>query len=141
MIPTFLSRLADPRIRRVMLCGCGGGFDFLHGLLLYPELKRLGKEVTFGSYSFGDPRDIGEPAPVVFGAGDDTVKRVTAASVGARHYAPEVQKPSENICLVSSYLLDRRASRLSPRCRVFCELSLTEPPASRASSGLRPSSL
>jgi len=29
---------------------------------------------------------------------------------------------SKNICLVSSYLLDRRASRLSPRCRFFCEL-------------------
>jgi len=33
-----------------------------------------------------------------------------------------VRSRSKNTCLVSSYLLDRRASRLSPRCRVFCEL-------------------
>ncbi len=55
MIPTFLRRLADPSIRNVFLCGCGGGLDFVHGLALYPELARLGKTVVLGSYSFGDP--------------------------------------------------------------------------------------
>ena len=46
LLPTFLRRLADPDVKTVMLCGCGGGFDFVHSLLLYPELRRLGKSVV-----------------------------------------------------------------------------------------------
>jgi hypothetical protein len=42
-LPPFLRPLADPSVKSIMLCGCGGGFDFVHSLLLYPELKRLGK--------------------------------------------------------------------------------------------------
>ena len=57
-MPTFLRKLADPSIKTVMLCGCGGGFDFVHSLTLYPELQRLGKKVVIGSYSFGDPNKI-----------------------------------------------------------------------------------
>ena len=30
LVPTFLRMLADPSIKTVMLCGCGGGFDFVH---------------------------------------------------------------------------------------------------------------
>lgn len=29
LLPTFVARLADPAIRTVMLCGCGGGFEFI----------------------------------------------------------------------------------------------------------------
>lgn len=54
-LPTFLKRLADPSIKTVLLCGCGGGFDFVHSLVLYPKLRRLDKSVIVGSYSFGDP--------------------------------------------------------------------------------------
>ena len=50
-LPPFLRLLADPTVESIMLCGCGGGFDFVHSLLLYPELKRLGKSVVIGSYS------------------------------------------------------------------------------------------
>ncbi len=57
-LPPFLRRLADPSVKTVMLCGCGGGFDFVHSLLLYPELKRLGKSVVIGSYSFGNPHRL-----------------------------------------------------------------------------------
>src|SRR4051812_26734684 len=39
LLPTFLRRLADPDVKTVLLCGCGGGFDFVHSLLLYPELQ------------------------------------------------------------------------------------------------------
>ena len=90
MIPGFLRRLSDPAVRTVLLCGCGGGFDFVHGLALYPELVRLGKRVVIGSYSFGDPRRIGGEAPVVFREGDAIVRRVTAASEPDSDYAPEI---------------------------------------------------
>ena len=60
LVPTFLRRLADPALRTVLLCGCGGGFDFVHGLTLYPELRRLGKEVVIVSYSFGLPERIAD---------------------------------------------------------------------------------
>ncbi|MGB0383712.1 MAG: DUF1152 domain-containing protein [Ardenticatenaceae bacterium] len=89
-LPTFLARLADPSIRTVLLCGCGGGFDFVHSLVLYPELKRLGKSVVIGSYSFGDPRRITGDARVVFNENDVIAKRVTASSIPAPHYGPEV---------------------------------------------------
>src|SRR5258708_1061020 len=59
LLPAFLRRLADPSVRTVLLCGGGGGFDFVHSLALYPELVRLGKAVVLGSYSFGDPDKIG----------------------------------------------------------------------------------
>jgi hypothetical protein len=36
MRPSFVERLADPEVRNVLICGCGGGFDFVHGLTLYP---------------------------------------------------------------------------------------------------------
>lgn len=89
MRPSFLRRLADPAIENVLLCGCGGGFDFVHGLALYPELQRLGKNVVIGSYSFGAPEAI-RGAPTVFEEGDALAKRVTAASTPAPHYGPEI---------------------------------------------------
>lgn len=105
LMPTFLRRLADPAIRTVLLCGCGGGHDFVASLLLVPELRRLGKKVLIGSYSFGDPEEIGGEAPVVFREGDAVAKRVTAASVPPAAYAPEVR--------VCSFL-DRRFPKDGP---------------------------
>lgn len=89
LLPAFARKLHDPEVKTVLLCGCGGGFDFVHGLMLYPELRRLGKRVVISSYSFGDPARIGE-APVVFEEGGALVKRVTARSTPPRSYAPEV---------------------------------------------------
>ena len=51
--PSFVRMLADPAVKTVMVCGCGGGFDFVHGQTLYPELKRLGKKVVLASFTFG----------------------------------------------------------------------------------------
>jgi hypothetical protein len=87
--PTFLQRLADPSIRTVLLCGCGGGFDFVHSLTLYPELRRLGKKVVLGSYSFGDPAKI-TGAPVIFEEEGVSAVRATAACTPDREYGPEV---------------------------------------------------
>ena len=89
LMPTFLRMLADPSIKTVMLCGCGGGFDFVHSLTLYPELRRLEKTVVIGSYSFGDPNEISEAIDVFSEAGA-LARRVTAASIPDRYYGPEV---------------------------------------------------
>jgi hypothetical protein len=89
LLPTFVARLADPAIRSVLLCGCGGGFDFVHSLALYPELHRLGKTVVIGSYSFGNPARISGAVPV-FSEDGATAVRVTAANVADAHYGPEV---------------------------------------------------
>ncbi len=89
LLPTFLARLADPAIRTVLLCGCGGGFDFVHSLLLYPELRRLGKTVVIGSYSFGSPAKI-DGAISVFAEDGANAVRVNATNVADAHYGPEV---------------------------------------------------
>ena len=89
LLPTFAARLADPAIRTVLLCGCGGGFDFVHSLALYPELQRLGKTVIIGSYSFGDPAKIAGAEPVFSEDGAIAV-RATANNVADAHYGPEV---------------------------------------------------
>ena len=90
LAPGFLQRLSDPSIKTIMLCGCGGGFDFVHSLTLYPELQRLGKSILIGSYSFGDPRRITGETDVVFNDSDVIAKRVTAASTPPPYYGPEV---------------------------------------------------
>ena len=89
VMPTFFRKLADPSIKTVMLCGCGGGFDFVHSLTFYPELKRLGKTVVIGSYSFGDPNKITD-ATDVFNEAGVLARRVTAASIPDGYYGPEV---------------------------------------------------
>jgi hypothetical protein len=118
LLPTFLGRLADPAVRTVMLCGCGGGFDFVHSLLLYPELLRLGKQVVLGSYSFGLPQQI-EQAEVVFEEGDAQVKRVTAASVPRADYGPEVH--------VASFLDERYPGRAPHEVYAYYARAFTVP--------------
>ena len=81
LVPRFLERLARPEIRTVLLAGCGGGFDFVHAMLLVPELARLGKTIVIGSYSFGEPAQIAGDAPIVFSEDNVIARRVTAASV------------------------------------------------------------
>lgn len=76
----------------------------MHGLALVPALRRLGKEVIIGSYSFGDPRRIGG-AEVVFEEGAALAKRVDASCAPDPHYAPEV-----HICS----FLDRRYPESAP---------------------------
>jgi hypothetical protein len=103
MKPTFLRQLADPRIETVLLAGCGGGFDFVHGMLLWGELGRLGKRVLVHSYSFGDPGRIRGSGRVVFDEGDAIVKLVDRNHDGHAAYAPEI-----HLC---SYLDERDPDR------------------------------
>jgi hypothetical protein len=49
MIP-FLSTLANAK--RVLIAGCGGGFDVFAGIPLAQQLISAGKQVTFANFSF-----------------------------------------------------------------------------------------
>eukprot|EP01126_Amoeba_proteus_P032632 TRINITY_DN3183_c0_g1_i11.p1 TRINITY_DN3183_c0_g1~~TRINITY_DN3183_c0_g1_i11.p1 ORF type:complete len:253 (+),score=40.84 TRINITY_DN3183_c0_g1_i11:70-828(+) len=89
MLPSFLRKLANPSIRTVMLCGCGGGFDFVHSMNLYPELKRLQKKIIITSYSFVNVGVI-QDAPVVWSSSRVVAKLVSANSVGDPYYKPEI---------------------------------------------------
>lgn len=90
LMPTFLQQLARDDIETVLLCGCGGGFDFVHSMVLYPELRRLGKKVVIGSYSFGLPENINGEASIIFDHDGTIAKKVTAKSIPPDHYGPEV---------------------------------------------------
>ena len=88
--PRFVERLLESKNRNVLLCGCGGGFDFVHSMLLYPALKEQGKNITIGSYSFNRPETIGGPAQTIFAQDGVIAKRVTAQSIPNAVYCPEV---------------------------------------------------
>lgn len=111
--PRFLSRLGHPSIKTVLLAGCGGGFDFVHGSALFPELVRLGKRVVYVSCSFGDAARIRGEAPVVFEQDGAVVKRVTAASLPDPAYGPEVHLAS---------FLDRRFPEAGPHALYACNI-------------------
>jgi len=89
LVPTFLRELLAPEVRTVLVYGCGGGFDFVHCMLLYPELRRLGKRVLIVSNSFADPRRFsGAGVKTVF---TDPEVRLMDAAVDSppADYAPE----------------------------------------------------
>jgi len=91
ILPSFLRKLWDPTVKTVLLCGCGGGFDFVHSMNLYPELRRLNKTVVIVSFSFGDVGQIGGTAPVVWEDMNIKVKEVSADSQPLNdRYAPEI---------------------------------------------------
>eukprot|EP01064_Diplonema_japonicum_P038475 TRINITY_DN9352_c0_g1_i1.p1 TRINITY_DN9352_c0_g1~~TRINITY_DN9352_c0_g1_i1.p1 ORF type:complete len:552 (+),score=58.75 TRINITY_DN9352_c0_g1_i1:97-1656(+) len=90
--PTFLKQLAVPETKNVIIIGCGGGFDFVQAMLLYPELKKMGKNITIVSNSF---TDIGafhaDDAPIVWESDETHVKTITAKSQHpSPKYLPEV---------------------------------------------------
>ncbi len=68
-MPRFAQELLSPKTQRLLIAGCGGGFDFVHGLLLMPMLLRAHKEVIIGSYAFGRPQDIAGARSVDLTAG------------------------------------------------------------------------
>ena len=79
--PTLFEHL--DRSRRVILAGCGGGFDLYCALPLYFHLKQQGKEVSLVSLSFTDFRAVtGRHVATA------TVE-VDARSGGPDHYFPE----------------------------------------------------
>eukprot|EP01124_Arcella_intermedia_P019160 TRINITY_DN262_c0_g1_i1.p1 TRINITY_DN262_c0_g1~~TRINITY_DN262_c0_g1_i1.p1 ORF type:complete len:360 (-),score=83.14 TRINITY_DN262_c0_g1_i1:31-1110(-) len=89
MMPSFLRKLSDPLIKNVAIAGCGGGFDFVHSLNLYPELVRLQKKITIISFSFGDVSQILN-SPVVWEQDGVKVKEVSSTSKQDAYYNPEL---------------------------------------------------
>lgn len=121
LCPTFLRQLLAPEIRTVLVLGCGGGFDFVHSMLLYPELRRLGKKVVIVSNSFGSPREFA-------GSGVETVleepqvKLVDATATHMRHYAPEIHLLS---FLDQEWPVDAPHSLYACYARDWCEPKLS----------------
>jgi hypothetical protein len=100
-IPAFWKQLLHSDVKNILVTGAGGGFDFVHSMLLYPTLMKAGKKVVFGSYSFGDPDKIqGGPSNHELNylptghrnerAGTGTVKLVDATCMHDPKYCPEV---------------------------------------------------
>ena len=91
--PGFLAALGSDKVNTILLTGCGGGFDFVHGALLLPHLKQAGKRVIIVSYSFGSANNISD-AEVVFSEktpqGTCDAKLVTARATGSPNYEPEI---------------------------------------------------
>eukprot|EP00697_Spironema_sp_BW2_P002187 gnl/Spiro4/12940_TR6860_c0_g1_i1.p1 gnl/Spiro4/12940_TR6860_c0_g1~~gnl/Spiro4/12940_TR6860_c0_g1_i1.p1 ORF type:complete len:366 (+),score=88.04 gnl/Spiro4/12940_TR6860_c0_g1_i1:35-1132(+) len=102
--PTFWRQLTSPTVSTILICGCGGGFDFVHSMLLYRELRELGKTIVICAYSFVEPNTYSSsetvPCPVVWplerddtarcATGPSTVVKVVRAGVNhSPYYAPE----------------------------------------------------
>eukprot|EP01059_Diplonema_ambulator_P000178 TRINITY_DN10159_c0_g1_i1.p1 TRINITY_DN10159_c0_g1~~TRINITY_DN10159_c0_g1_i1.p1 ORF type:complete len:549 (+),score=171.32 TRINITY_DN10159_c0_g1_i1:133-1779(+) len=89
--PSFLKQLASPDIHTVLLIGCGGGFDFIQSMLLYPELKKQGKNVIIVSNSFTDVNAFHKNSPMVWANAETQVRKVSASSTHtSTRYIPEV---------------------------------------------------
>ncbi len=93
MVPRFLRILSDPEVKNVLIVGCWGGFDFVHGMLLYPMLRNAAKNIVIGSYSFGLPQNLPVESPRFESESDLEVRIVNGSMKPDPHYAPEV-----NLC-------------------------------------------
>lgn len=52
LIPKWIQVLSDPETHNILFFGCGGGYDFVHSLIILPDLIRSGKKVVIVSNSF-----------------------------------------------------------------------------------------
>ena len=52
LVPRFIQILAEPETKNIMFLGCGGGYDFIHSLLLFPDLINSNKNIVIASNSF-----------------------------------------------------------------------------------------
>lgn len=71
----------------------GTSFDFVHSMLLLPQLKAAGKQVVFLSYSFGVVNNLKGDSPVVYSAPSPNgphVKLVSAKTEAWAQYRPEL---------------------------------------------------
>ena len=50
--PIWLKHIKDPKVKTILITGCGGGFDFTHSLLLIPSIIQLQKHFVIISNSF-----------------------------------------------------------------------------------------
>lgn len=90
MIPSFLRSLEDDSVKNIFFTGCGGGFDFVHCMNLYKELKEShGKNIIIGSYSFNSP-DCISGSEIIFQRGSVIVCKVDGACSSSQDYQPEI---------------------------------------------------
>jgi len=64
--PKIFNLLAPAR--KVLVAGCGGGYDILSGLPLYFALRRQGKSVYLANLSFTDLPGKGSSTGIDYGA-------------------------------------------------------------------------
>jgi hypothetical protein len=89
MLPSFLKSLRDESVKNVFFTGCGGGFDFLHCMNLYKELRdNSGKNIVIG-YSFNSP-DCISGGEIVFQRGAVGVCKVNGSCSSSQDYQPEI---------------------------------------------------
>lgn len=91
MFPKFWKSLSNEDIQNVFITGCGGGFDFIHCLNIYKNLRDdLKKNVIIGSYSFGNTKAI-KSAELVFKSDNAEVYLVSGDTISEDiHYFPEI---------------------------------------------------
>lgn len=87
----FQQILERDDIKTVLVCGCGGGFDFVHSMLLMPTLRKLGKKLVWLSYSFGVTHNLRD-APIAYENAPEGpyCKLVNGTSTAWAQYRPEV---------------------------------------------------
>lgn len=66
--------------KRVLVTGCGGGFDIYSGVPIALALRALGKEVVLANLTFAMPKEA-DGADVL----DDVLTRIDATMGNARH--------------------------------------------------------
>jgi hypothetical protein len=104
LIPEAISKLHDPAIKNILIVGCGGGFDFVHGMLLLPTLQKLEKKIVIGSYSFGLMDKIPPQAESYYVKENIVVKKISPELIADAHYAPEIN--------LSRYLNEKHNKRV-----------------------------
>ncbi len=88
--PTFYERLKNEDLKNILIAGCGGGYDFLHGMLLYHQLLELGKKIIIHSFSFTNIDSIKENYENIYNSGKAVVKKVNSKSISELTYCPEI---------------------------------------------------
>src|SRR5690348_1784484 len=90
LVPSFVQKLANPALQNILMCGCGGGFDFVHSMNLYPMLMAMGKTVFIHSYSFGEVGGIDPRAKTAWSNPSVKVIHAGLKSHNFNHYDPEL---------------------------------------------------
>ncbi len=101
---------------RVLLYGCGGGFDIFNAFFLYRELKRRGHEVHLANYSFTDDlyRYTANDAMVVAIRGDEARTNKNASYFPEADLARHTGQPVYAVRL-------HGPQRLVPELQALCD--------------------
>lgn len=90
--------LLEKEIKNILIVGCGGGFDFIHSLLFYNDLKVNNKNIIIGSYSFGNPLDY------THSSSTSNSFSTTIESKNNQQEQKQEQEKNQNIIFTSSFI-------------------------------------